>query len=59
MFEEDIKERIINLEHKVNGNGRPGIVERLSKIESKMNLLIWLCGAVAVPTLLNLITILK
>ncbi len=42
-MEEDIK----SINKKLDGNGRPGILERLSRVETKLNIVIWLNGLMA------------
>lgn len=40
---EDLK----TMKNKLEGNGRPGILERLSRLETKMTIIIWLNGFMA------------
>jgi len=42
-MEDDIK----HIKDKIDGNGRPGILERLSRLETKMTIIIWLNGFMA------------
>ncbi len=42
-LEEDIK----HIKNKLDGNGRPGLLERHSRLETKMTIIIWLNGFVA------------
>lgn len=44
---QNLEDRIRELERSVNGDGskEKGIIPRLSTIETKMNLLLWLLGA--------------
>lgn len=35
------------IKNKLDGNGRPGVLERLSRLETKMNIIIWLNGFMA------------
>ncbi|MBI9030744.1 hypothetical protein JEZ13_01900 [bacterium] len=38
---------IKDIKKKLDGNGRPGILERLSRVETKLNIVIWLNGLMA------------
>ncbi len=42
-LEEDIK----YIKNKLDGNGRPGVLERLSRLETKLTIIIWLNGFMA------------
>jgi hypothetical protein len=35
------------IKNKLDGNGRAGVLERLSRLETKMNIIIWLNGFMA------------
>ncbi len=38
---------IKDIKKKLDGNGRPGILESLSRVETKLNIVIWLNGLMA------------
>lgn len=38
---------IKHIKNKLDGNGRPGVLERLSRLETKMTIIIWLNGFMA------------
>ncbi len=38
---------IKDIKKKLDGNGRPGTLERLSRVETKLNIVIWLNGLMA------------
>ena len=44
---ESLVEDIKSINKKLDGNGRPGILERLSRVETKLNIVIWLNGLMA------------
>lgn len=44
---ENMVEDIKDIKKKLDGNGRPGILERLSRVETKLNIIIWLNGLMA------------
>lgn len=44
---ENLVEDVKCIKTKLEGNGRPGVLERLSRLETKMTIIIWLNGFMA------------
>lgn len=42
----DMKRRLIDLEHSMEGNGRPGLKDRVTSIETKITVGLWLISIV-------------
>lgn len=48
---EDIKE----IKKKLYGNGRPGLIERVSRFDTKMTIIMWLNGIMATAMIASII----
>jgi len=51
----NMEEEIKCIKKKLDGNGRPGVLERLSRLETKMTIIIWLNGFMATAIAGNII----
>ncbi len=50
-MEEDIKD----IKKVLHGNGRPGLVERFSRLDTKMTIIMWLNGIMATAMIASII----